>query len=396
MNHYHPMPRRGIALLAMLLAWGGQPNSGHGQYPVPSTVTAPPAGTWTTAYSTAPNSWGSPAGGLGTTGTAKKWRLGVDGTNTDVGVMVNQVTANSPAARSAIKPRDMIVTVAGDQVGRVGGKVFELSEELNHHADSRGLIELLVQDSQTMQLRTVRVQLEDQPAGLSGVLTVTEGTLPTDAVVTVKLENITRPHYVVRNGEYSFRPPIYSGGRIPFTLNYDPAYVLATDTYRVRAQITSGGRTIFDTRQPQLVLTQGNPNTVTLALTPAAYINVSGSNNGTVLTAGYVNYDAISQRVTADYERYLGRPPSAMELAAWHQVPDIELRLQRLPLELMASQEYFDMVGNNNVVWIRKVFGEVIGRTPTALELDQWMRRFADVRYSRMEVLNQMKSISGG
>ena len=59
----------------------------------------------------------------------------------------------------------------------------------------------------------------------------------------------------------------------------------------------------------------------------------------------------------------------------------------------MASQEYFDRVGDNNSVWIRKVFGEVIGRTPSALEFDQWMRRFADVRYSRMEVLKQMKSV---
>ena len=44
---------------------------------------------------------------------------------------------------------------------------------------------------------------------------------------------------------------------------------------------------------------------------------------------------------------------------------------------------------------IRKVFGEIIGRTPSALEFDQWMRRFAELRYSRMEVLNQMQSISG-
>lgn len=86
--------------------------------------------------------------------------------------------------------------------------------------------------------------------------------------------------------------------------------------------------------------------------------------------------------------------PSSLELAAWHQVPDVEFRLSRLPQELMASQEYFDRVGDNNSVWIRQVFGEVIGHTPTALEFDQWMRRFADVRYSRMEVLKQMQSVA--
>jgi len=85
-----------------------------------------------------------------------------------------------------------------------------------------------------------------------------------------------------------------------------------------------------------------------------------------------------------------------MELAAWHQVPDVEFRLTRLPLELMASQEYFDRVGDNNLVWTRQVFGEIIGHTPAAVELDQWMRRFAELRYSRTEVLNQMQSVATG
>lgn len=291
---------------------------------------------------------------------------------------------------------DVIVCVGGDQVGRVGGRVFELSDELNHHADSRGRIEMLVQDSRSFQLRNVRLQLSDAQAGLAGTIVLPGARIPADAVVTLLLENTSRPHYVVRNGQYSFRVPPNTT-QIPFTLNYDPRYVFPTDTYRLRAYVTSGGRTIYDTLQPQYVITKGNPSTVQLRLSPASYVAVSSpvspTNTVAVTTASYTNYDAVSQRVTAAYKRYLGRIPSAMELAAWHQAPDINYSLSKLPLQLMGSQEYFDMVGNNNVVWIKKVFGEIIGHPPSSLELDQWMRRFAELRYSRMGVLNQMQSI---
>jgi len=334
---------------------------------------------------------------LGSSGTNRQWQMGVDGTNTDAGVMVNQVRPNSPAFRAGISPRDRIVTVGGNQVGRVGGRIFDLSEQINHHATPDGSVDLLVYDGQSMQLRPVRVSLADRQAGLSGTLFLSDQNLPSNAVITVQLENASRPHYVIRNGEYSFRAPAYTNGPIPFTLNFDPNYIFPTDEYRVRAFVTSGGRTIYDTRQPVPVLTRGNPSTVQLTLTPTAYQAVSadgGYGSGSVITAGYPNYDAISRRVTEGYQRYLGRNPTSMELAAWHQIPDVEFRLSRLPLELMASQEYFDRVGNNNAVWIRKTFGEIIGRTPSALEFDQWMRRLADVRYSRMEVLNQMQSVA--
>ncbi len=351
---------------------------------------------YTTGYSSSETTWGNERW-LGSSGTDQEWRLGIEGANTQTGVVVKQVAPNSAAARAGINRMDVIVCVAGDQIGIVGGKVFDLKEELNDHADSRGGVELLIQDSRSGRLKALRVQLDDEQPGLTGTVVIPAGRLPANSVVTVQLTNTSRPQYVVRNGEYSFRPPAYSSGPIPFTLNFDPNYVFPNDTYEVRAYVTSAGRTVYDTRQPQYVLTRGNPKSVQLRLTPVSYGSYSGgvnANNGVLLTSGYANYDVVSQRVTSAYQRYLGRNPSAMELAAWHQVPDIDYRLSRLPLELMGSQEYFDRVGDNNLVWTRQVFGEIIGHTPAALELDQWMRRFADLRYSRTEVLNQMQSVA--
>ena len=353
---------------------------------------------YATASSNSGTTWGNERW-LGSSGSDKEWRLGIEGSNTQTGVVVNQVASGSAAARAGINRMDVIVCVAGDQVGIVSGKVFDLTEELNHHADSRGRVQLLIQESRSGRLQALQVQLDDEQPGLTGTVMIPAGRLPADSVVTIQLTNTSRPQYVVRNGEYSFRPPAYSNGPIPFTLNFDPNYVFPSDTYQVRAYVTSGGRTVYDTRQPQYVLTRGNPKSVQLRLSPASYgtyTGVADANNGVVLTAGYANYDLISQRVTSAYQRYLGRNPSAMELAAWHQVPDVEFRLTRLPLELMASQEYFDRVGDNNLVWTRQVFGEIIGHTPAAVELDQWMRRFAELRYSRTEVLNQMQSVATG
>lgn len=218
--------------------------------------------------------------------------------------------------------------------------------------------------------------------------------MPADSIVTVKLENVTRPHFVVRNGENAFRLPSYGSNEIPFVLNYDPSYIFRGDTYRVRAQVTSRGRTIYDTVQPQFVLTQGNPNSVVMELTPVSYTAASG-NGSVVVAAGYANYDAVSRQVAAAYQRYLGRQPTSLELAAWQQLPDIEFRITTMPLEIMAAQEYYDLTGNNNLVWMERVFKEVIGRSPNTQELDQWMRRFAELRYSRMELLRQLSAQAG-
>lgn len=324
---------------------------------------------------------------LGSSGVDRGWKLGVTGDNSDAGVVVRRVEPNSAAARANISPGDSIVCVAGDQVGRVGGKIFDLSEEIDHHADSRGQVLMLINYRRRGQLRAVNMQLQDQRAGLSGSIAINGGRLPSDAVVTVRLENLSRPYYVVRNGEYSFRLANFGVGDIPFELNYDPQYISATDNYRVRAFVTSSGRTIYDTIRPPLVLTNGNPNNVRLTLNPTSY---SPANSGQVVNVGYTPIDVHAQDITAAYQRYLGRAPTSMEMAAWHHTPDLSLRAQRLPLELMATQEYFNRAGGNNTLWLQRAFIEIVGHAPTSTETDLWMRRFAELRYSRSVLLSQL------
>lgn len=326
---------------------------------------------------------------LGTqTQQPRRWRLGVTGDNKQTGVLVRQVTSGSSAGRARIEAGDLIVNVAGFQVGMVEGRLYDLAEEINRRADTNGYVTLVVQDHNTGQLASVPVQLDNHDTRLTGVLSYRERSpLPSDAVVTVQIENLTRPYFIVGNGSVQFRPS--PGASIPFEIAYDANYINPQDTYQVRAQVTSGGRTILETQQPQRVLTGGAPNQVQLVLTP-----VAGVGNGGVVAAGYSNYNAIDDRLKSMYRKYLNREPLAVELAALRLLPGIESRLESLPLDIMAGQEYFDAAGNNNAVWLERVFAQIVKRPPNQSELQQWMQRYADLGNSRTDMLRQLYSVA--
>lgn len=317
-----------------------------------------------------------------------EWNLGVRGDSTETGFLISQVTPGSAADRARLRVRDIIITVEGFQVGQVSGRLYDLTQEINRRADSKGAVRLLLQDGQSGRLASVSVQLDRHSHQLTGMLLAPQ-TLPADAVVTVQIDNVTRPYMVVRNGQQ-----VLSGANqrnIPFRISYDPAYLAASDVYQVRATVASGGRDILYS-QPSRVLTQGNPSNVQLRL--EGFTNTTGTTS-TVVTAGYVNYNELDQRLIAIYREYLGREPTAAELAAARVLgTSVSNTLERLPLKLMASQEYFDLARNDNDFWLSNVFGVIIGRPPKPDELARWRQRFVELRYSRTELLRQLKQAS--
>lgn len=320
----------------------------------------------------------------------RRWLLGVTGQNRDTGVLVNNVSSNSAAARARIEAGDLIVNVGGFQVGMVAGRAYDLAEEINRRADTSGLVTLIIQDHRSGQLASVPIQLDNPSTLLVGTINYRDSyTLPADAIVTVQIENVTRPYYSVHNGSTQLRPG--SGNSFPFEIAYDGAYINAQDTYQVRATISSGGRTIADTVQPQKVLTNGGGNQAQLTLA-----SVGNSSPGGVISAGYgPNYETVDSRLTSMYRKYLNREPTFVELAALRMTPDIENRLNSMPLDIMASQEYFDAAGNNNSEWLGRIFTQVVKRPPTQSELQQWMQRYGDLRYSRTDLLRQLYSVAG-
>lgn len=327
-----------------------------------------------------------------------EWQLGLTGENTEVGIRVRTVAPGSAAARARIEPDDVIVNVNGFQVGIVEGRLYDLSEELARRANDRGVVSLVIQDHRSLRLARVSVQLDSSKQTVKGLISYRGRSLPSDAIVTVEIQNVSRPFYQVRHGQTVFRAN--SASDMPFEIAYDPNYIDSQDVYQVRATVSSGGRILLDAR-PQRVLTHGNPSSVRLQLQPLTNTGLAsggttppigtGGGNG-VVTAGYPNFNRneVDDRIIAMYRRYLMRDPTFLELAALRSTPGIIERLDQMPLELMAAQEYFDAAGNNNRVWLDAVFREIVKRSPSSTELEQWMQRYASLRYSRTALLQQL------
>jgi uncharacterized lipoprotein YbaY len=320
------------------------------------------------------------------------WHLGVRVNSTETGVLITDVTPGSAGERARLERDDLIIAVGGYQVGIIDGLLYDLGDELRRRADATGAVSILVQDHNNGRIANVRVQLDGNTTTLSGDLVFRERfQLPTDSVVTVRIVNVSRPYAAVRNGEASFRPT--TSNTIPFEIAYDQNYISPDDLYEVRASVVSGGREIMQSAQAQPVITRGNPTKVRLNLVSSS-IGLVSSPGSSVVTAGYPNYNAATDQITKIYRDYLGRNPTNGELAALQFAPNIQTKLSTLPIELMAQQEFYDRTGNNNQVWLQQVFTMIVGKQPTPAEYEQWNRRFAELRYSRTELLRQLYTVA--
>lgn len=315
------------------------------------------------------------------------WTLGIRGQNTDAGVVVQEVAPGSAAARARLKVGDVIISVGGYQVGYVENQIFDVTEEISRRAASDGRVSLLVQDSRSNRLAALRVTLQPRHELISGRLAYNGSTrLPSDAIVTIKVDNLTRPHYRVSIPNNTFPAAQIVNGT--FQLPYDPAYIESQDVYELRAFVSSGGRTILASDRPQRIITQGNPQQVQMEL--VSLERFASSTTTAPISAGYPNYNQVDDRITSLYQQYLDRPPALAELIAWRRLP--AARINTAHLDIMASQEFFDLAGNNSQDWIERVFSNIVGKRPSAQELSQWLLHYDRLGRSRMELLNHLST----
>ena len=90
--------------------------------------------------------------------------------------------------------------------------------------------------------------------------------LPPDAVVEVRLSDVSRQDVAA---PVIAETTILPEGRqvpIPFELRYDPGKIEPNRTYALRGTIRSEGQMMFTTTTPYRVITQGNPTQVNLML----------------------------------------------------------------------------------------------------------------------------------
>ncbi len=322
--------------------------------------------------------------------TPSQWHLGIEGQATTTGFSITSVEPRSAAERAQLQRGDVIVNVGGYQVGMVGPQVYAVDDEINRLASYDGRVSMLVQDGRTGRLASLQVQLVARDDFIT-VETVFDRTarLPADAVLTVNLENLSRPHFRPHTQNNTF--PATSVANRTIQLPYDRQYIYADDIYAVRATVTSQGRTVLETITPQRVITRNSPSSVRLELVPLERY-VTARDPGAV-TASFQNEIDVDRVIAQTYQKYYGRPPNIMEQLAWRQHAD---QLDSMPTELMASQEFFDRTGNNSQVWVQAVFNDIVGKPPTQSELNQWLVHLASLRNSRTAMLNHLQEAARG
>jgi uncharacterized lipoprotein YbaY len=296
-----------------------------------------------------------------------KWRIGVYSQDTDAGVKILRVVAGSPAERAGLEPDDVIVNVAGYQVGNVNGQHFDCGYEFESRCDTNGNVSLLVRDHRNGNLVNLPIQLESRLQKVSGSIAFRNRiNLPQNAVVTAELREIRS-----NSAEYPIGRQTIDDIRqvpIPFTIEYDPLDVDTRRTYVISATIASNNRVLYATAQ-SFPVNIGAPNqTVAVAVDPAAQ---------NTQTAAADRQQEIEQQIVQWFQDYYGRPPKPHELPVWTaQVTERGRSLDDVQAELLTSEGLFNQCDRDKVRYIEMLSQQLIGRKPTQEELDYWLAKY--------------------
>ena len=288
------------------------------------------------------------------------YKLGITPRNTDTGVQILQVAAGSVAQRSGLEPNDMIVNVAGYQVGLVGGRLYDIGDELAKRVDSRGNVSLLVRNSRDGKLINVPVQFTSSLWSISGEIAAADRSNPgPNAVVTVRLLDITRPQWTTNAiAEVSFS----AQGRWPlaYRMDFDPSLLQSGHQYALEAKLVERGLILMQT-------------------IPVAKVNLNTSttrSNLKLISTGIRptgNSLSPSAQITQWYQQYLGRPASPREISAWESDLKSGGSLQKVQASLLSSSEFYDQQNDNPERFVNEVYTTVEG-TPPSPELSQSLR----------------------
>ena len=329
--------------------------------------------------------------------TTKQWKLGVVVRNTELGAIVQTVEPNSAAQTAGIIPGDSIIAVSGTRIGEFDGRVVDIGEEIKRYVDSLGRVPLLIQDSRTRALRASVVTLTSTATALSGSVSLADrGSLPLGSVLTVQLQNLTRPFYEVAGGKTVLKAE--GTGPFRFDLFIDPRYLTPSDQYQLTAFVSSNNQVVYNLRQPVLVPVQGlnqlynlalerpyTPPPASVATTPNSFpansftansFNPAGAG---VVTAslpaapslpGQVSTDALNQVFVS----LLGRQPSSRELIAWQDYMQQGHTLNDVAAKIMASPQFRERYATDQA-YVQQVIQTLTGKLATSNDVNYWVGR---------------------
>lgn len=315
--------------------------------------------------------------------TTRTWKLGVVVRNTDVGAIVQTVEPSSAAQVAGIIPGDTIIAVSGTRIGEFEGRVVDIGEEIKRNVDGLGRVPLLIQDSRTRALRASNVTLTSTATSLSGSVSLADrGSLPVGSVLTVQLQNLTRPFYEVAGGKAVLRAE--GSGPFRFDLFIDPRYLTPTDQYQLTAMVSWNNQVLYNLRQPLLIPTQGFNQQFNLSLdrAVAASAPITASLPTTasgVVTAALPASPALTGQFSTDalnqvFVSLLGRQPSSRELIAWQDYMQQGHTLNDVAAKIMASPQFRERYATDQA-YVQQVIQTLTGKLATSSDVTYWVGR---------------------
>ena len=360
---------------------------------VPGTYTLPGTTPIAPTVSAVPGS--SPTYNYGQTlvPPVKNWKLGVFVKNADVGAVVQSIDPGSAAQVAGINVGDVIVAVSSTRIGEYDGRIVDIADELKRSVDPYGRVSLLIQDVRSRALRSAVITMTSTSTALGGTVTLGDrGQLPIGSVMTVQLQNISKPYYEIAGGKSVMRAE--GAGPFRFELNYDPRYIDPRDQYQLNAFVSLNNQVFYSMRQVipiaasnlnqnfNLTLDRGNfqPGA---ASAPATWLTSSVPATSTsapsTVSVGYpsssnlpgaVNTDALNQVFVS----LLGRSPTSREIIAWQSYMQQGHTLNEVAGKIMASPQFRERY-SNDPAYVQQVIQTLTGRLPDATEVNYWVAR---------------------
>jgi len=310
----------------------------------------------------------------------KDWKLGVFVQNTDIGAVVTQVAPGSAGQQAGLEPNDVIVAVGGSRIGSYDNRIVELADELRRSTDNFGRVSLLVLDARQRTLQALPVSMNTTSSSMTGsVMTRDRVQLPFGAVLTVQLQNASKPFYEILGGKSVTQ--VNSVAPFQFELNFDPRYIDPRDQYQLIAFISSGNTELYRLQQPIPINPNalGQPVNLTLERSQGGGFVNSGplpnnpNNPGNVVSVGYpsqVDSNAVNQM----YFRFLRRAPSAKETLAWNSYLQGGNSINDMAAKLMSSPQFQDRFSNESA-YLQQVIQLTSNRVPSQQEMSFWLTR---------------------
>lgn len=306
------------------------------------------------------------------------YALGIMARNTPAGVEVVSAQPGSVALASGIQPGDVIVTVAGYQVGNVGDRLYDVTDEITRRVNAAGQVPLLVRNGRTGALAPLVVQYGARSrCTITGVLTTdATGPLPPTAVVTVRLIDVTRPEWqdvAITQGQLP--PPLM----FPTTYRLDLPPLPADRRYAIEARVDDRGRLLMKTNAPIALAAVDRDQRID------AFVTARGIPAPTGPT-GLMPRDQITQW----FQSYLGRQPRPYEVDIWLADLQRGRTLRDVQAGILSSTEMFERTRANRDLYVAEVFRLLYGVPPTPVQMRDLQQRYDGAQGIRLTFVEQL------